>query len=147
MEYNETKLFLQLHAEDFAFFSAVCNHLTNEQLWQEQAGGVPIANIICHTCEMEGFWIDWGLCGHEFERSRQIEFDRRNDLTGPDLIRRLQQRKEQTAQNIVNLSREQWEKERIFHGDMFTGATILAWHLRHLGMHRGQVQILERNLR
>jgi hypothetical protein len=89
---------------------------------------------------MEAFWIDWGLCGELFMRDRQIEFDRREDLTPEKIRKRLTDRREKTIEQVNSLSEEQWLKPREFHKDTHTGLTIILWHVRHIGLHHGHVQ-------
>jgi uncharacterized damage-inducible protein DinB len=132
--------FLKLHAGDYSFFAYLCDKLSHERLWQEVPDGVPIANILCHVAEMETFWIDRGLCGLEFERDRQIEFDRRGDLSPQELADRLATRCGLTEKRLEELTDDQWTAEREFHGSPFTGQGILTWHVRHVGLHRGHVQ-------
>lgn len=136
--------FLRLHGEDYAFFIDLCGRMPAELIWHDVPDGVPVANILCHVAEMERFWIDSGLCGLEFDRDRQNEFTRRGDLSPEELARRLSDRRDLTRSRIDGLTAEQWETQRQFHGDTFTGAGILAWHLHHLGLHRGHVQVHER---
>ncbi|NRA38890.1 MAG: DUF664 domain-containing protein [Planctomycetes bacterium] len=138
---NELKdFFLRLYVEDYTTIKNSINDLSVDQLWKATAQGVSVANIICHTCEMEAFWIDWGLCGHEFDRDRQLEFDRNRDISLVDLVQRIDQRMMKTQNSIAGIDEQQWVESREFHGDTFTGKGILLWHIHHLGLHRGHVQ-------
>ena len=132
--------FLRLHAEDFAGMVADLQSLGAEQLWHKTPEGTSVANLLCHVCEMEQFWIEWGLCNMPYDRDRQLEFDRKQDLDAQQLAERLQVRCDRTQELVSECSEENWSREREFHGDTFTGAGILVWHTRHLGLHRGHVQ-------
>ncbi len=134
------EFFLRLHQQDFQIIRDCCGRLSESQVWEEVPEGVPVANIICHVCEMEGFWIDHGLCDHVFERDRQVEFERRGDLSKKQLIERLDNREKKTINAIAVLPEQDWLQERVFHGDKFTGLGILVWHTRHVGLHRGHIQ-------
>ncbi len=140
MDNEITQYFIRLHREDYELIKKAIEPLSDEQIWNANPEGVSVGNMICHTCEMEQFWIDWGLCGEPFDRDRQIEFDRHADLSKAALIKRLDERCAATEAAVNNLSEEQWLAEREFHGDPFTGAGILVWHVRHVGLHRGHIQ-------
>ena len=60
------------------------------------------------------------------------------------LAERLAERRNATAKAVRGCAEEEWTRVRKFHGDDLTGACILTWHARHLGIHRGHVQILSR---
>lgn len=138
--------FLAKHKSAYDFFIGVCKRLTTEQLWQKPGNGLPIANILCHTAEMERFWIDWGLGGNEFERNRGIEFTRQNDLTQHQLLVRLEERFHKTQNVVQHLPEAEWTKEREFHNETLTGIGILHHHLYHLGIHVGHIQMKEQEL-
>jgi len=141
------EVFLELHAADYADLLAICNRLSHEEIWRAVPGGVPIANLMCHIAEMERFWIDWGLCGEEFQRERQVEFDRRGDLSPGEIAARLAERCAATEARVRRLHERELTPARDFHGDTLTGEAILACHLRHVGTHRGQILSHERWLR
>ena len=140
MKDEQIGFFLELHADDYTSIQTSVKQLSHEQVWQPNPQAVSVANLVCHTCEMEGFWIDQGLCGDDLDRDRQIEFDRHADLSLEELLQRLQTRLERTQTRVKNLSDEDYTRVRQFHGDTFTGAGILTWHSHHVGLHRGHIQ-------
>lgn len=133
-------LFIRLYKQDYVIIKNCCEDLNDEDLWRETPEGVSIANLICHVCEMETFWIDGGLCGDEIDRDRQKEFDRKSDLNKEELIKRINDRNQTTINRINDVKEDDMMKSRIFHGDDFTGEGILFWHIHHLGLHRGHIQ-------
>ena len=136
--------FLAAHKTDYSFFINAANELTSEQLWDRQLGNNSIANLLCHIAEMERFWIDSGLFGEHIEREREIEFSRTADLTPKQLVSRLTERCDLTQTKVADVTLENLERPRPFHGDEMTGAGILMWHTRHLGLHQGQIIMLKR---
>jgi len=138
------EVFVELHAADHGWLIGVCGRLTRQELWRDMPGGVSVANLLCHIVEMERFWIDWGLCGESFVRDRQLEFDRRGDLSGEEIARSLTARRVRTQAKVLVVSESELKRPREFHGDVLTGAGILGWHLRHLATHRGQAISHER---
>ena len=140
MKDEQIRYFLELHQEDFQAMMQAIKPLHFEQLWQPNPDAVSIANLLCHICEMEGFWIDHGLCGDAIDRDRQYEFDRQSDLSLDELLQRMQARMQRTQERVTNLSDDDYIRVRQFHGDTFTGCGILTWHSHHLGLHRGHIQ-------
>ena len=135
-----TDFFNRLHSEDYSGFVQDVWTIDESQLWQPTPDGVSVANLLCHVLEMERFWIDWGFNGRSYDRNRDAEFTRFRDVTREELIAQLEQRRDKTQQVIAECDQASWDARRIFHGDEFTGATILQWHIHHLGLHRGHVQ-------
>lgn len=140
MKAEQIGFFLRLHAEDYASMVHSCRQLSLDQIWTPNPEAVSVANLVCHVCEMETFWIDQGLCGDDLDRDRQFEFDRNDRLSVDALCERMSDRCERTQDRVRNLSDDDYQRERQFHGDPFTGAGILTWHMHHLGLHRGHVQ-------
>ena len=62
MQKGLVEVFLELHAADHQWLIDLCGRLTDDEIWREMPGGVPVGNLLCHVTEMERFWIDWGLC-------------------------------------------------------------------------------------
>jgi uncharacterized damage-inducible protein DinB len=139
-----TLYFLRLHQEHFDLLGDLLGNISGSALWAANPEGVSIGHLIGHVCEMEQFWIDWGLCGEPYERDSQHEFDRPAEMTAAALLQRLRQRCARTQQRLNALSDEQWTDKRLFHGDRFTGAGILLWHLQHLALHRGHIEAHKR---
>jgi uncharacterized damage-inducible protein DinB len=138
--------FLRNHRDDYNYFIRTARETSAERLWQRALGKNSIANLLCHVAEMEQFWIDGGLGGQAFDRQREKEFERQNDLTNTELVDRLQARCQLTQALVAGTTPENLERRRFFHGDEMTGAGILLWHTRHLGLHRGQALMLTRHL-
>jgi hypothetical protein len=98
--------------------------------------------------EMESFWIDHGFAGKPFEQERNRSYAFvRTDLIGQALLASLEERRTKTNETIKQCTAAAWAAERTFHGDRFTGATILLWHVHHVGLHRGHIQAHDRWLR
>ncbi|PCJ61908.1 MAG: hypothetical protein COA79_06330 [Planctomycetota bacterium] len=139
--------FIRLYNQDYEIIKDCCHQLNENELWRKTPEGVSLANLICHVCEMESFWIDVGLCCEEKNRDRQMEFDRDKDLNKNELIERIEKRNLKTLNQINDISDEKFNDCRSFHGDEFTGQGILLWHIHHLGLHRGHIQAHSRWLK
>ena len=140
------EIFLKLYNDDHDFFASVCERMSADSIWMEPKEGVSIANILCHIAEMEKFWIDQGLFDETYDRDRQTEFSRRKDLAPEKILERLTKRRELTLNKLKEITEDNLHKTREFHGDTMVGWDILMWHVHHLGLHRGHIQILERHI-
>jgi hypothetical protein len=139
-----TDFFVRLHGEDYGIIIDIVAGLDHGRLWQGTPEGVSLANLCCHVVEMERFWIDWGFAGVAFERDRNREFTRHGDLSSSELVSLLEERRDRTRQQVAACTSEAWQVEREFHGDRFTGSSILLRHIHHLGLHRGHMQAHDR---
>lgn len=144
LEMNFVSTFLRLHKTDFDYFQKLCSRISYEAFWMEPQQGNSMANILYHIIEMESFWIDWGFNDMPFDRNRQQAFDRKKDVAPLEMSDLLQERFEKTQQIVLECSAETWKIKKKFHGDYMDKESMLHWHIHHLGIHFGHLQILER---
>lgn len=144
MELSLTASFLYTHKVDFDYFKSLCHKFDFEQFWKEIPSGNSMANILCHIVEMEAFWMDWGFDDKPFDRNRQIAFDRKRDLEPAQMVDLLELRFAKTQKIVASCSAEALKKRKIFHGDDMDKESMLNWHIHHLGLHLGQLQMLEK---
>ena len=112
--------------------------------WRPNEASNSIGNLILHLCGNVTMWIMGGVGRLPFERHRQLEFDERRKISGPELRRRLKA-VVQHADEVISAvdAQELLTKRQIQDYDVSVLEAI--YHVvEHFGMHTGQIITLSK---
>lgn len=107
--------------------------------WRPQEGSNSIGNLILHLAGNVRQWVIAGIGGAPDLRERQAEFDRREGLTGDELLAVLWETLEEVDGVLSELSVEALQEERVIQGLPNTVLSVLYHVVEHFSMHTGQI--------
>ena|SRR5947209_10841193 len=144
MDSEIAKIFLDYSSKTLR---QMCGHiegclarLSDDQIWSR---GAPhensIGNLILHLCGNVRQWIGSGVGGESDIRDRDSEFSRRGGLSGPDLLRHLNQTVSHAIEIISRTNEEQLVRETNPQGYRVSGLEAIYHVVGHFEQHTGQI--------
>ena len=128
-------------SEDFLpKIEAAVGKLTDEQIWwraNEESNSV--GNLLLHLAGNVRQWIVSGVGGAPDSRQRQLEFERRGEISGAELLSNLRETIEEACGVLGKLQPESLLEKRLIQGRE-TAVSQAVYHVvTHFSMHAGQI--------
>ena len=128
-------------SEDFLpKIEAAVGKLTDEQIWwraNEESNS--IGNLLLHLAGNVRQWIVGGIGGAPDSRQRQLEFERRGEISGAELLSNLRETVKEACRVLNNLQPEDLLEKRLIQGRE-TAVLQAVYHVvTHFSMHAGQI--------
>jgi uncharacterized damage-inducible protein DinB len=107
--------------------------------WRPNEESNSIGNLILHLAGNIRQWVVAGIGGAPDVRERQAEFDRREGLTGAELLEVLSEALDEVDVVLARLPQESLHDERVIQGLPNTVLGALYHVVEHFSMHTGQI--------
>jgi len=107
--------------------------------WRPNEGSNSIGNLILHLAGNARQWVVAGIGGAPDLRERQGEFDRREGLTGDEVLEILWETLEEVDGVLAELPVDSLQEERVIQGLPNTVLSALYHVVEHFSMHTGQI--------
>jgi uncharacterized damage-inducible protein DinB len=107
--------------------------------WRPNEESNSIGNLILHLAGNARQWVVAGIGGAPDLRERQAEFDRREGLTGEELLDLLSEALQEVDAVLAELPQESLHEERVIQGLPNTVLGALYHVVEHFSMHTGQI--------
>ena len=123
----------------------VLDEFPEESIWIRPAGGVAsLGNLVCHVAGSMRDWFENGLGRGEWNRDRQLEFDRDGGWDRSALHALLNETRAHCGSFLEEVDAGNWEATREFRGRTMPIREVL-WHqVEHVAYHAGQAAMLRR---
>jgi uncharacterized damage-inducible protein DinB len=114
--------------------------LSDEDLWwRPNDASNSIGNLILHLCGNVRQWIVSGVGGAPDDRERQLEFAERRELTGKELLERLETTLTSAAHVLDGVRTEALLERRLIQGNDVSVLEAIYHVVEHFSMHTGQI--------
>jgi uncharacterized damage-inducible protein DinB len=122
--------------------------LSDEDIWwRTHEDGNSIGNLLLHISGNARQWIVGGVGGAESRRSRQQEFDQREQIPRAELLDQLRQTLEEVEGVLESLDAEAMLEPRRIQKYDVTVLEAIYHVVEHFAMHTGQVILLTKMLK
>jgi uncharacterized damage-inducible protein DinB len=122
--------------------------LSDEDIWwRTHEDGNSIGNLLLHISGNARQWIVGGVGGAESRRSRQQEFDQREQIPRAELLDQLRQTLEEVEGVLESLDAEAMLEPRRIQKYDVTVLEAIYHVIEHFAMHTGQIILLTKMLK
>lgn len=117
--------------------------LSPDQIWKAPNEHTnSIGNLILHLCGNVEQWIGSGIGGLDDHRTRQWEFDNREQFSANNLIKRLRDLRQLTDVSLSTLNGQKLSTTHRVQGFEESGYSIIVHVIEHFSYHTGQIALL-----